>query len=110
MSRPLNLALLLSVRSALRKCQAKTLAHLACAAIPTQRATLASIGRAMAGGARCRHKIKSAGQFIANSRVTVADGMAGVIARLARRKGPRRWPHSIGWKCGPGTLWWPPAC
>lgn len=87
MRRPLILAWVLSVCSALRKSQAKTLAQLACAAVPTQRATLANIGRAMAGTARCKHKIKRAGRFIANKRVTVADAMTGVIARLARRKG-----------------------
>jgi hypothetical protein len=38
----------------------------------------------MAGAARCKHKIKRAGRFIANKRVTVADAMTGVIARLGR--------------------------
>jgi hypothetical protein len=84
--RPLILAWVLSVCAALRKSQAKTLAALVCAAVPTQRATLANIGRAMHGNARCKHKIKRAGRFIANTRVTVADAMTGVIARLARRK------------------------
>jgi hypothetical protein len=87
MSRPLILAWVLSVCATLRKSQAKTLAELVCAAVPTQRATLANIGRAVAGAARCKHKIKRAGRFIANHRVTVADAMAGVIARLARRRG-----------------------
>lgn len=87
MSRPLILAWVLSVCAALRKSQAKTLAALVCGAVPTQRATLANIGRAMHGNARCKHKIKRAGRFIANTRVTVADAMTGVIARLARRKG-----------------------
>ena len=86
MSRPLILAWVLSVGAALRRSQAKTLAQLVCAAVPTQRATLANIGRAMTGTARCKHKIKRAGRFIANKRVTVADAMTGVIARLARRK------------------------
>jgi hypothetical protein len=87
MRRPLILAWVLSVGAALRKSQAKTLATLVAAALPTQRLTLANLGRATAGSARCKHKIKRAGRFIANARVTVADGMAGVIARLARRKG-----------------------
>jgi hypothetical protein len=86
MSRPLIWAWVLSVCAALRKSQAETLAALVCAAVPTQRATLANIGRAMAGQARCKHKIKRAGRFIANKRVAVADAMAGVIARFARRK------------------------
>ena len=87
MNRSLILSWVLSVGASLRKSQAKTLAALVCAAVPTQRATLANIGRAMHGNARCKHKIKRAGRFIANKRVTVADAMAGVIARLARRKG-----------------------
>jgi hypothetical protein len=41
----------------------------------------------MPGKTRCKHKIERAGRFIANKRVTVADAMTGVIARLARRKG-----------------------
>jgi hypothetical protein len=86
MNRHLVLAWILSVCSALRRSQAKTLAQLVCAAIPTQRATLANLGRAMPGKARCKHKIKRAGRFIANKRVTIADAMTGVIARLARRK------------------------
>jgi len=86
MSRPLVLAWVLSVGSALRASQAKTLAALVWAAIPTQRLTLANLGRAMHGDARCRHRIKRAGRFIANHRITVADAMAGVIARFARRK------------------------
>jgi hypothetical protein len=85
MQRHLILAWVLSVCSALRKSQAKTLAQLVCAAVPTPRATLANLGRAMTGKARCKHRIKRAGRFIANHRVTVADAMTGVIARLARR-------------------------
>ena len=87
MKRHLILAWVLSVCSALRKSQAKTLAALVGAAVPTPRATLANIGRAVHGSARCKHKIKRAGRFIANGRVIVADAMDGVIARLARRKG-----------------------
>lgn len=88
MSRPLVLAWVLSVGAALRKSRAKTLAELVWAAIPTNRATLANLGRAMAGSARCKHNIKRAARFVANGRVAVADGMAGVIARLARRDVP----------------------
>jgi hypothetical protein len=84
MRRPVILAWILSVGTALRKSQAKTLAALVAAAVPTERATLANLGRAMAGPARCKHRIKRAGRFVANRRVTVADGMAGVIARLTR--------------------------
>src|SRR5947208_16772585 len=88
MTRPLILAWILSVCSALRKSQAKTLAELVCAAVPTQRATLANIGRAVAGNAPCRHKVKPAGRFIANGPVTAAGSMAGAIARLATRREP----------------------
>src|SRR5262245_41145272 len=87
MNRTLVLSWILSACAALRKSQAKTLAALVCAALPTPRATLANIGRALVGSARCKHKIKRAGRFIANPRVTVADAMTGVIARLAKRNG-----------------------
>ena len=86
MRRPVILAWVLSVCAALRRSQAKTLATLVAAAVPTERATLANLGRAMTGPARCKHRIKRAGRFVANRRVTVADGMAGVIARLTRRR------------------------
>jgi len=86
MSRAVILAWVLSVAAALRRSQAKTLADLVAAAVPTERATLANLGRAMPGPARCKHRIKRAGRFVANRRVTVADGMAGVIARLTRRR------------------------
>jgi hypothetical protein len=88
MQRHLILAWVLSVGAFLRKSQAKTLAELVAAAVPTQRATLANLGRAMAGNARCKHRIKRAGRFIANKRVTVADAMTGVIHRLCRRGEP----------------------
>lgn len=87
MSRPPILAWVLSVGSALRRSQAKTLGELVAAAVPADRATLANLGRAMPGPARCKHRIKRAARFVANRRVTAADGMAGVIARLARRQG-----------------------
>jgi hypothetical protein len=86
MNRSLILSWILGASALLRKSQAKTLAELVCAAVPTQRATLANLGRAMAGNARCKHKIKRVGRFVANGRVIVADAMSGVIARLARRK------------------------
>jgi hypothetical protein len=86
MCRPVILAWVLSVCAALRRSQAKTLAELVAAAVPTERATLANLGRAMAGPTRCKHRIKRAGRFVANRRVTVADGMAGVVGRLTRRR------------------------
>jgi hypothetical protein len=86
MSRPLVLAWVLSVCSALRRSQAKTLAELVAAAVPTERVSLANLGRAMGGPARCKHRIKRAARFVADRRVTVADGMAGVIRRLTHRR------------------------
>lgn len=77
MQRHLILAWVLSVCAALRKSQAKTLSELVAAAIPTQRATLANLGRAVAGKARCKHKIKRVERFIVNKRVTVADARTG---------------------------------
>jgi hypothetical protein len=88
MQRHLVLSWILSVCASLRKSQAKTLGTLVCAAVPTQRVTLANIGRALDGNARCKHKIKRAGRFVANPRVTVADAMTGVITRLAKRDAP----------------------
>ena len=76
------------VCTGLRKSQAKTLAALVAAAVATTRASLANLGRAMSGPAHCKHKIKRASRFVANRRVTVADGMAGVIKRLTRGHGP----------------------
>jgi DDE family transposase len=84
MSRALILAWVLSVCSALRKSQAKTLAELVAAGVATERVSLANLGRQMAGPTRCKHRIKRAARFVANGRVQVADGMAGVIARLTR--------------------------
>ena len=84
MNRAAILAWVLSVCSALRKSQAKTLAALVAAAVPTRRISLANLGRALAGTARCKHRIKRAQRFVANRRVTAADGMAGLIARLCR--------------------------
>jgi Transposase DDE domain len=80
----------LSVCAALRKSQAKTLAELVAAACRAGRVSLAALGRLMGGQALCEHRIKRAWRFCANRRVTVSDGMAGLIARLARRhrKGP----------------------
>jgi Transposase DDE domain len=80
-------AWVLSVCAALRKSQAKTLADLVAAALAVGRVSLAALGRRLAGRALCKHKIKRAWRFCANHRVTVAEGMRGVIDRLARRRG-----------------------
>jgi hypothetical protein len=78
-------AFVLSVCAALRKSQAKTLAELVAAACRAGRVSLAALGRLMAGDALCKHRIKRAWRFCDNRKVTVSDGMAGVIARLAQR-------------------------
>jgi hypothetical protein len=82
------LAWVLSVCTSLRQSQAKTLAALVAAAVRVGHVSLAALGRSMTGPALCKHKIKRAWRFCANRRVTVADGMQGVIKRLSRRRGP----------------------
>jgi Transposase DDE domain len=79
-------AWVLSVCTGLRRSQAKTLAALAAAAVRVGRVSLAALGRQMSGPALCKHKLKRAWRFCANPRVTVADGMRGVIERLGRRR------------------------
>src|SRR5262249_32268433 len=74
-----------SVGACLRRSQAKTLAALVAAAIHLGRISLAGLGRRLNGPARCKHRIKRVWRFCANSRISVADGMAGVLARLGRR-------------------------
>ncbi len=88
MSRTLILAWILSICTTLRRSQAKTLAELVAAAVGVQRISLANLGRAMASPTRCKHRIKRVARFVANRRITVADGMAGVITRLCRRHVP----------------------
>ena len=80
------IAWVLSVCSALRKSQAKTLAALVDAALRTGRVSLAALGRKLTGPARCKHRIKRAQRFCANRRVHVADAMRGLITRLCRRR------------------------
>ena len=82
---PAVAAWVLSLCTTLRRSQAKTLAELVAAALAVGRVSLAALGRQLRGPATCKHRIKRAWRFCANRRVTVADGMAGLIARLARR-------------------------
>lgn len=79
-------AWVLSVCTGLRQSQAKTLAELVAAAVRVGRISLAALGRQMTGPALCKHKIKRAWRFCANRRVSVADGMRGVLERLSRRR------------------------
>jgi hypothetical protein len=78
------IAWVLSVCSALRQSQAKTLAALVGAALHAGRVSLAALGRKLAGPALCKHRIKRAQRFCANRRVHVADAMRGLIERLCR--------------------------
>ena len=78
-------AFVLTVCAALRKSQAKTLSELVAAAGRAGRVSLAALGRLMAGDALCKHRIKRAWRFCDNRRVTVSDGMRGLVQRLARR-------------------------
>jgi Transposase DDE domain len=84
--RPDVVAWVLSVATGLRRSQAKTLADLAAAALHVGRATLAAIGRHLAGEAAAKHRIKRVWRFCANDRVEVSAAMAGVIGRLTRRR------------------------
>lgn len=76
----------LSVATDLRLSQAKTLAELTAAALAVGRATLAAIGRQVAGPTTAKHRIKRVWRFCANPRVEVSGAMAGLIDRLSRRR------------------------
>lgn len=69
--------------------QSATLAALVAAAIRVERPNLATVGRHMAGPATAKAAIKRAWRFTDNHRVEVADAMAGVIARLVRKRKKR---------------------
>jgi DDE family transposase len=74
------------VTSNLRPGQSRTLAALVVAAVRLERVNLALIGRKMAGAITAKAAIKRAWRFTGNRRVEVADAMAGVIQRLARKR------------------------
>jgi hypothetical protein len=79
----------LSVCTALRRSQAKTLADLVAAGLHIGRASLANLGRQLTGPKDAKHRIKRAWRFCANDRVTIGDAMQGVIERLCRRRKKR---------------------
>jgi Transposase DDE domain len=79
-------AWVVTLTTPLRLSQSKTLAHLTAAALRLGRASLAALGRALAGPAACKHKVKRAWRFCANDRVCVHDAMRGPVARLLRRR------------------------
>jgi hypothetical protein len=82
-------AWVLTVTAGLRRSQAKTLADLVSAALTVSRGTLAALGRALAGDAAAKHRIKRVWRFCDNDRVHVADAMHGVIAALTRKRKKR---------------------
>jgi hypothetical protein len=86
----------LSLSAGLRLSRAKTLAALTAAAARVGRATLANLGRHLAGLAACKHRIKRAWRFCANDRVAVSDAMAGLIERLCRRR-RKPLPVALDW-------------
>ena len=76
----------LTVASALRLSQAKTLADLVEAAVHVRRGTLSALGRSLPPGTAAKHRIKRAWRFCANDRVHVADVMPAVVRRLTRKR------------------------
>ena len=76
----------LTIATALRLSQAKTLADLVEAAVHVGRVTLSALGRQLPGPAAAKHRIKRAWRFCANDRVHVADVMPAVIRRLTKKR------------------------
>jgi Transposase DDE domain len=83
------LAWVVSVSSNLLATQSATLAALVAAAVRCERINLAAIGRRMAGEVAAKYTTRRAWRFACNRRVEVSVAMAGVIARLARRRKKR---------------------
>ena len=77
------------VTSNLLPSQSRTLAVLVAAAVRTERPNLATLGRQLAGPTTAKSAIKRAWRFSDNHRVEVADAMAGVVARLVRKRKKR---------------------
>jgi Transposase DDE domain len=69
--------------------QSRTLAVLVAAAVHTERPNLATIGRRLAGPTTAKSAIKRTWRFTDNHRVEIAAAMAGVIARLVRKRKKR---------------------
>jgi hypothetical protein len=90
--------------------QSRTLAVLVAAAIRVERPNLAAVGRQLAGPTTAKSAIKRAWRFTDNARVEVADAMAGVIARLVRKR-KKRLLVSFDWtEVGPFHLLMAAAC
>jgi hypothetical protein len=87
----------LTVCSALRLSQAKTLADLTAAALHVGRCTLAALGRRLLGPTVTKHRIKRAWRFCANSRVHVCTAMRGVLRQLCHRRNKRPLLIALDW-------------
>jgi hypothetical protein len=85
------------VTSNLLPSQSQTLAVLVAAAIRTDRPNLATIGRRLAGPITAKSAIRRVWRFTDNQRVEVCDAMAGIIARLVRRRRKKRLLVSFDW-------------
>jgi hypothetical protein len=96
MSRKDIIPWVLSVTLSLRLSQSKTLADLVAATVRLDRVNLALIGRRMAGTVAAKHTIKRAWRFTANDRIEIADGMAGLIQGLVRKR-KKRLLVSLDW-------------
>lgn len=70
----------------LGRSQQKTLAAILPAALRVHHVTLAALGRAMAGPAAAKRRIKRADRFLGNTRIEPADAMAWVARRLLARR------------------------
>src|SRR5262245_33511288 len=91
------IAWVLTLCSDLRRSQAKTLAHLAAAALRVGRVSLANIGRKLFGSTTTKHKIKRTWRFCANTRVHVSDAMSGLIHYLCRRRKQKPLVIALDW-------------
>lgn len=78
-----------AVTSNLLPSQSAALAALVAAAVRCERVNLARLGRAMAGAVAAKYTTRRAWRFTCNRRVEVADAMAGVVDRIARRRRKR---------------------
>jgi hypothetical protein len=76
-----------SVCFGLRQSQTRTLADLVGAAVTVARASLAEVGRRLAGTS-AKHGIKRCWRFTANHRVEISEALTGVVQYLVRGK---RW-------------------
>ena len=75
-----------SICSSLRLSQAKTLSVLVPAAMTVARASLAQVGRALAGQCQgaAKHCIKRVDRFVGNNRIEPTEAMRGIVQWLAR--------------------------